>query len=686
MLNAQFVNLQKQKSGAAVVEACRLMNEQMLSDNKNGKQWRYYNSGTKNSFNKAVNNGVRRTNCALFACWAFKIAGLLPENSGNFYGSFGDIKGNTAGISNCKNTCTFTHINGNKTVKTAISDGTLQPGDMVMYQNMGHTNIYAGNGKWYDAGHAYCKESGEGAKFITWYGSTKYSNSKISYIIRAKANLSTSTSTVASSVQRTIAKRIWIGDSRFEGMKSYCKGAIDEYISEIGKGYVWFNGTAISQLKSKLKSNSKNVAVIINLGVNDIENSSSSAAVAEAERVAKNYSKLVNQLITDYPDTYFSYMSVNPTSGSYSAMKTPIEAFNKTIKSNCNAQYIDTYSIIGSNFNSTDGLHYGKDTSEKIYNYACQQVSNSSGSTGSGSGGSAGAGVDVDAIRRFYEELFNFNIKNNVMANGTIVVKGKASYKVGQRIIIESENMEYYVESVTQSFNCYGNWTTTLGVTRGIEPENRFTPPWGCAEEMTPAMLNAVVQQTSGEDIDWTNLPEVSYTIGNGGSGSGGNGGTDGGGSSYFPSDGTGGNSSASEVEKSVYNYVTTTMGLSKAAACAIMGNIYYESTFRTTIVGDHGTSYGLCQWHNSRWTDLKNFCSQNNYDVSTVAGQMAFLQHELQTSFQSTWSNLKSNPNTAQGAYDGAYFWCTHFEQPQDMYNQGVIRGNKAKEYFAKY
>lgn len=122
------------------------------------------------------------------------------------------------------------------------------------------------------------------------------------------------------------------------------------------------------------------------------------------------------------------------------------------------------------------------------------------------SSGDATAGME-----QFHTELFNFNIKNNVFRNGTIVVQGKAAYKVGERVIMESENMEYYVESVTQSFNCYGSWTTSLGVTRGIEPENRFTAPWGCAEEMTVAVMNAIIQQTSGEDIDWTNLPEVSY-------------------------------------------------------------------------------------------------------------------------------------------------------------------------------
>lgn len=122
-----------------------------------------------------------------------------------------------------------------------------------------------------------------------------------------------------------------------------------------------------------------------------------------------------------------------------------------------------------------------------------------------------------EAVAGFFQELFNYNIKNNIFSNGTIVVKGSNQYKVGQRVIIESENMEYYVESVSHNFNCYGTWTTSLGVTRGIQPENRFTAPWGCAEEFTPAVANAIVQQTAGTNIDWSNLPEVTYPENNGG-------------------------------------------------------------------------------------------------------------------------------------------------------------------------
>lgn len=418
----------------------------------------------------------------------------------------------------------------------------------------------------------------------------------------------------------------------------------------------------------------------------------------------------------------------------------------------------------------------------------------------------AAAGDVQDAMREYYLDLFNFNIKNNVFGNGTIVVKGKAAYHVGERIILESENMEYYVESVSHNFNCYGTWTTSLGVTRGIEPENRFTVPWGCAEELTASVMNAIILQTSGEEIDWSNLPEY---VGSSSdyAGSTGDGYVDGefvwpvpghttitsgfgprnaptaGASSYHKGidigaplgtpivaaaggkviasgpasgygnwikidhgngltttyghmrtlyakvgqtvsagekiclvgsegvstgphlhfqvevngsavnpvpyfnkknkSGTSTNGTASENEKACYKYLTGTMGLNTAGACAVLANINQESGFKTKIDGDGGTSYGLCQWHNSRKTNLINFCKNNGYSLNSVEGQMAYLHKELKESYSSTWNKLKNTPNTAQGAYDSAYYFCVHFEVPANATTRGKERGNSAKNTF---
>lgn len=285
---------------------------------------------------------------------------------------------------------------------------------------------------------------------------------------------------------------------------------------------------------------------------------------------------------------------------------------------------------------------------------------------------------DTDsAVGEFFKELFNFNIKNNIFSNGTIVVKGSNRYKVGQRIIMESENLEYYVESVSHSFSCYGSWTTSLSVTRGIEPENRFTPPWGCAEEMTPDIMNAIVSQTSGEEINWSNLPKYTVSMKPHDS-------------AIDPSEWTSSNRGSSgtptENETKVYNTLKG-WGLNTAACSAVLANINDESGFDTTTWGDNHTSLGLCQWHNSRCTALQNFCKSNGYNLFSVEGQMAYLKTELENSYKTTWNKLNSVPDSPDGAYAAAYTWCIDFERPKYKEVKGQERGNVAKNtYFPRY
>lgn len=83
-------------------------------------------------------------------------------------------------------------------------------------------------------------------------------------------------------------------------------------------------------------------------------------------------------------------------------------------------------------------------------------------------------------------DLFNWNIKNGYMANGTIMLKGNTLYKVGERLFVKSEGMEYYTENVSHNFIYNENWTTTLQVTRGLEPSERFSSPWNEYALMTP--------------------------------------------------------------------------------------------------------------------------------------------------------------------------------------------------------
>lgn len=146
-------------------------------------------------------------------------------------------------------------------------------------------------------------------------------------------------------------------------------------------------------------------------------------------------------------------------------------------------------------------------------------------------------------------------------------------------------------------------------------------------------------------------------------------------------------NSNTGKVNQDyIYNYLAQ-QGFNKAAICGILANIEYESGFKTGSLGDGGTSYGICQWHNSRWTRLKNYCSQNGLDASSIEGQSKFLVHELKTYYPSVYNTLKNVPNTKDGAYQAASAWTIHYEVPANKQAQARKRGNAAmNKYWATY
>lgn len=175
-----------------------------------------------------------------------------------------------------------------------------------------------------------------------------------------------------------VNKYIFVGDSRTVGMYSYKSNNYstanyssggahevgnDVYIAETSQGLSWLKSTGMPAAK-KYFSNSS--AVIILLGVNDTYNSDGYISYLK-----DNYSSWKSTGVR----VYFS--AVGPCNGGYSSNNAGISSFNSKVQANLpsGVTWIDTYSYLNSNgFNTTDGLHYDKATSEKIYNYIKSKV------------------------------------------------------------------------------------------------------------------------------------------------------------------------------------------------------------------------------------------------------------------------------------------------------------------------
>lgn len=128
-------------------------------------------------------------------------------------------------------------------------------------------------------------------------------------------------------------------------------------------------------------------------------------------------------------------------------------------------------------------------------------------------------------------------------------------------------------------------------------------------------------------------------------------------------------------------------LGLNLAGTLGAAANVGCESNFKTGAIGDSGTSYGICQWHAGRYTNLKNWCAANGLDYTTLDGQLWYMKHELETSYSAVLSYIRSVANTADGAYNAAYRWCLKFEVPANTEATSQKRGNLARNtYWPKY
>lgn len=140
-------------------------------------------------------------------------------------------------------------------------------------------------------------------------------------------------------------------------------------------------------------------------------------------------------------------------------------------------------------------------------------------------------------------------------------------------------------------------------------------------------------------------------------------------------------------VERQVYEYLTKELGLPSSSACGILANIEQESAFDPNAVGDQGTSYGLCQWHDGRFSKLKSHCLARGLDYRSVEGQMDYLSIELRSTYYDLLAVLRNMEDTPEGAYRAGYLWCVEFERPADMERKGAARGTLAQgKYWNRY
>ena len=105
-------------------------------------------------------------------------------------------------------------------------------------------------------------------------------------------------------------------------------------------------------------------------------------------------------------------------------------------------------------------------------------------------------------------------------------------------------------------------------------------------------------------------------------------------------------------------------LGYSKANASGIAGNLFVESSYNPKAIGDNGTSFGLAQWHKSRWNRLNEWTESNNLNPNSFQSQLRYLDWEL----NNTEKRAKTKLLEAKTPYDSAYAFAKYYERPQKI------------------
>lgn len=156
-----------------------------MANNIEKKHFVYSNSSTKSTYRAAAKKR-KRSNCALYVSWCLQQYGAFKSGQTIY------IRRGSSRIH--KN---FSSFNSKKVqvirVNKRASRVNLKKGDVVLWNSMGHTNIYAGKNSsgervWYDAGKSATYGHHSGSRFANIGKKTQsfLNSKKISYIIRIK--------------------------------------------------------------------------------------------------------------------------------------------------------------------------------------------------------------------------------------------------------------------------------------------------------------------------------------------------------------------------------------------------------------------------------------------------------------------------------------------------------------------
>lgn len=137
--------------------------------------------------------------------------------------------------------------------------------------------------------------------------------------------------------------------------------------------------------------------------------------------------------------------------------------------------------------------------------------------------------------------------------------------------------------------------------------------------------------------------------------------------------------------EENIFIYLTDYLGFPASSACGIISNIAHETGWKfNPKAGSSSYCYGLIQWMGGRLSNLKRYCRENGKDYTTIQGQLDFMYYEMScVDTYGTYDYLMNCEDSAQGAYDAAWYFCFWYERPANTRARSNLRASEAMDYY---
>ncbi len=192
-------NGEKKASAAAqrFLNTLQAMSDQVRSDYKAGRKWYYarnqkvqkltYSSEWKKAAAYVAAGNTGYLVCSGIVRWGLTEAGIMTAKQHLYAKAGGTFHFNDKLKNDPDFNKKFEVLTVNKTPNQLLKEGNLLPGDICGWERVMHTNVYAGDGKWYDAGRGVNTELINGEyRFLSFGPSAGWMNEKIVQIVRLK--------------------------------------------------------------------------------------------------------------------------------------------------------------------------------------------------------------------------------------------------------------------------------------------------------------------------------------------------------------------------------------------------------------------------------------------------------------------------------------------------------------------